>query len=248
MSKIKPYNSDSSKTKEVETMFDNIAHSYDFMNTVMSFGLHRLWRNKALRLALKRLNLNNRQANILDVATGTGDLVFHLHRLLPKATITGIDLSSGMLNIARRKLNLREGTAAEKITFAEADCLDLPFKDDSFDLVTVAYGVRNFEEIGKGLAEMARVLRPGGTLCVIELSEPKGKIPRRLYKLYTRTLIPSVGRLVSHDHRAYTYLPESIAAAPQRERLTALMKAAGLSNPQFIDLSFGAATIYLASK
>lgn len=243
---VTPYSSGDSKTKQVETMFDNIAHSYDIMNTAMTFGLHRLWRNKALRKALR--SLNERDAKILDVATGTGDLVFKLRRLLPEATITGIDLSSGMLNVARRKLKLLGEEAAEKITFAEADCLHLPFADNSFDLVTVAYGVRNFEQIKDGLREMYRVLKPGCSLCVIELSKPRGKTTKALYNAYTKTLIPAVGRLVSRDPRAYTYLPQSIAAAPQREKLVELMKEAGFSKASFSDVTFGVATIYLATK
>lgn len=227
-------------------MFDNIAHSYDLMNTAMTFGLHRLWRNKALRMAIR--TLESRNTKILDVATGTGDLVFKLHRLLPGAALTGIDLSSGMLNVARRKLSLLGEDAAQVITFAEADCLDMPFHDNTFDLVTVAYGVRNFERIQEGFGEMLRVMKPGATLCVIELSKPQGKTTEALYNIYTKTLIPAVGRLVSRDPRAYTYLPESIAAAPQRDRLVEMMRNAGFSKASFSDVTFGVATIYLATK
>lgn len=243
---VTPYSSQDSKTKQVETMFDNIAHSYDLMNTAMTFGLHRLWRNKALRKAIR--SLDARKVKILDVATGTGDLVFKLRRLIPEASITGIDLSSGMLNVARRKLSLLGEDAAEAITFAEADCLDMPFSENTFDLVTVAYGVRNFERIQEGFEEMLRVMKPGATLCVIELSKPQAKTTLALYNLYTKTLIPAVGRLVSRDPRAYTYLPESIAAAPQRERLVEMMTNAGFSKASFSDVTFGVATIYLATK
>lgn len=249
------------KGMQVEEMFDSIASAYDFMNTAMTFGLHRRWRDKALDAAVAKLQSHDADAakvstkatdaklspRILDVATGTGDVAFRIHDLLPDANITGIDLSSGMLDVARKKLFAMPLEIRERIAFGKADCLRLPFHDGEFSLITVAYGVRNFEDLLKGLKEMRRVLKPGGILCVIELSCPEGKLTGLGYRVYSRKLIPFVGHLVSGDSRAYTYLPESIAACPQRDDMAALMKEAGFSDVKWKSLTFGAVTYYLAS-
>lgn len=238
---IKPYDGERPKTEQVEHMFDSIAPAYDFMNRAMTFGIDKLWRTKAVDM-IRRLN----PGSILDVATGTGDLAIKLARTIPGAKITGIDLSEGMLEIGRRKV--AESGLADRIAMTKADCLSLPMPDNSFDCVTVAYGVRNFEHLDRGYSEMARVLRPGGMLCVIELSVPEGKLVRPLYNLYTRHIIPAVGRLISNDSRAYTYLPESIAAMPQGEKMLRLMTDAGLSGATLRRLTFGTCTIYTARK
>ena len=242
--RVNPYDDRREKGTQVEEMFDSIAPAYDFMNTAMTFGLHRRWRNIALRAAIKALPAP--PAKILDVATGTGDVAFKLHSLLPGAKITGIDLSTGMLDVARRKLESLPATERGKIAFGKADCLDLPYHDREFDLITVAYGVRNFENLLQGLREMRRVLRPGGILCIIELSCPEGKLTGLGYRIYSRRLIPAVGRMVSGDSRAYTYLPESIAAAPQREAMANLLRKAGFSDITYRSLTFGAVTYYIA--
>ena len=242
--KVNPYDDRREKGTQVEEMFDSIAPAYDFMNTAMTFGLHRRWRNIALRAAIKALPLS--PAKILDVATGTGDVAFKLHSLLPEAKIIGIDLSSGMLDVARRKLASLPDSEREKIAFGKADCLDLPYHDREFDLITVAYGVRNFENLLQGLREMRRVLTPGGVLCIIELSCPEGKLTGLGYRIYSRRLIPAVGRLVSGDSRAYTYLPESIAAAPQRGAMADLLRKAGFTDITYRSLTFGAVTYYIA--
>ncbi|MDE5796518.1 MAG: ubiquinone/menaquinone biosynthesis methyltransferase, partial [Muribaculaceae bacterium] len=179
-------------------------------------------------------------------ATGTGDVAFELAHRYPKAHITGIDLSTGMLNVARHKLAERQNK--NRIDFETGDCLDLRWQANTFDLITVAYGVRNFERLEQGYSEMARVLRPGGVLCVVELSQPENKLCLAGYNLYSHHLIPLVGRIVSGDSRAYTYLPESIAAAPQRNDMTALMERAGLRQTVWKSLTFGAVTIYTATK
>lgn len=245
---VKPYDARGAKTAQVEEMFDSIAPAYDFMNTAMTFGLHRHWRNRALDMADEVLRRNGMTApsEVLDVATGTGDVAFELANRYPKAHITGIDLSTGMLDIARRKLAGRQQT--DRIDFETGNCLDLRWEADTFDLITVAYGVRNFEQLGQGYAEMTRVLRPGGILCVVELSQPENRLCLAGYNLYSRHLIPLAGRLVSGDSRAYTYLPESIAAAPQRNNMTALMERAGLRQAVWKSLTFGAVTIYTATK
>lgn len=241
--RINPYDNSRHKGAQVEEMFDSIAPAYDFMNTAMTFGLHRFWRNKALKAAVE---VTPHAHDILDVATGTGDVAFRVHRMLPEARITGIDLSQGMLDVARDKLKSLPESEQSLIAFGKGDCLDLPFHDGSFDLITVAYGVRNFENLLQGLREMRRVLRKGGCLCVIELSCPQGALTGLGYRIYSRRLIPVVGKMVSGDSRAYTYLPESIAAAPQRDDMATLMRQAGFRHVKWKELTFGAVTYYLA--
>jgi len=240
---VLPYGEDSHKTSEVRRMFDAIAPHYDFMNTAMTFGLHRYWRD----VALKSIgNYIDNSAYILDVATGTGDVAFRLADIFPHARIRGIDLSAGMLEVAGRKAG--QTGLDSRVSFEQADCLSLPFERDTFNAVTVAYGVRNFERLADGYKEMLRVLKPGGILCVIELSTPRNPLMRRVYNLYSRYLIPVVGRLVSGDTRAYSYLPESIAACPQREEMVSLMESSGFVSAQWKSLFPGAVTIYTAFK
>lgn len=238
---INPYGYDGrDKKAQVREMFDNIAPAYDFMNRAMTLGIDRLWR----RIAVKMLAPGH-PSYILDVATGTGDLAMLLARRLDPVSVTGIDLSEKMLRIASAKVH--EAGLADVVSFQQADCLQLPFPSRSFDCVTVAYGVRNFENLLQGYSEMHRVLRPGGKLLVIELSTPRGRIVNPLYELYTRKLIPRVGKLVSRDERAYTYLPESIAAVPQGQEMAALMRQAGFADVEVRPLTFGACTIYMAT-
>lgn len=239
---VNPYKDDvRGKSQQVREMFDNIAPAYDFMNRAMTFGIDRWWRRKAVDM-LRR----HPHENILDVATGTGDLAMLLARRTEARSITGIDLSEGMIEVGRRKIS--ESGLSGRITLTAGDCLNLPMADSTFDAVTVAYGVRNFENLLKGYGEMLRVLRPGGFITVIELSTPANPLVRPLYKLYTRWIIPAVGRMVSKDVRAYSYLPESIAAVPQRSEMTALMQQAGFEDARFRTLTFGTCTIYTARK
>lgn len=242
---IHPYSQGSDKGAQVEQMFDSIAGRYDFMNTAMSLGQHKRWRNKALNAALKLMD-NNSCRKILDVATGTGDVAFRLHELLPQALITGIDLSEGMLDIARKKLSELPGRERPLIAFGKGDSLSLPFHDREFNLVTVAYGIRNFSDIRKGISEMRRVLRIGGVLCIIELSTPQGLLTKPAYKLYSGNIIPWLGKRVSGDSRAYSYLPESIEACPQRENMAALLYAEGFTQVEWKSLTLGALTYYIA--
>ena len=244
---VKPYNDKEAKGKQVGEMFDSIAPAYDFMNRMMTGGLHVRWRNKALKMAAAKLH-EEEPKMALDVACGTGDVSFRLHELFPKAHITGLDLSAGMLKKAKEKLLQMDSEVQNHITFLEGDCLKMPFPDDTFNLVTVAYGVRNFEHLESGYREMRRVMRPGGVICVIELSEPANAPIKSLYRLYSRNVIPFIGRMVSHDTRAYSYLPESIAACPQREKMTALMEKAGFMDVTFKSLTLGVITIYLGKK
>ncbi|MDE7402678.1 MAG: bifunctional demethylmenaquinone methyltransferase/2-methoxy-6-polyprenyl-1,4-benzoquinol methylase UbiE [Muribaculaceae bacterium] len=244
---ITPYDHDRHKGEQVEQMFDSIAPAYDLMNTAMTFGLHNIWRSKALRAAFAAHG-DSAPDRILDIATGTGDVVFELNKMAPDAQVIGVDISTGMLEVASRKLSQASESTRKHVSFQQGDSLALSFDDNSFDLVTVAYGVRNFEKLEQGLKEIARVLKPGGTLCIIELSEPENKFLKFGYRLYSRNMIPMVGRMVSGDSRAYTYLPESIAAAPQRDDLTAIMKRAGLKDASWKSLTMGAVTYYIASK
>lgn len=240
--RINPYEGDDrNKTRQVEAMFDSIAPAYDFMNSAMSFGLHRRWLKKAINIVAA-----NSPTEILDVATGTADVAIALSRQLPDARITGIDLSEGMLEVGRKKV--AKASLAQRISLQQADCLNLTFPDNSFDCITVAYGVRNFEHLLEGYKEMTRVLRPGGKIVVIELSTPRSAWVKPFYKFYTRCIIPLVGRIISKDIRAYSYLPESIAAVAQGVAMTALMTEAGLRNTTFRPLTFGVCTIYSATK
>lgn len=244
---VKPYNDKEAKGKQVGEMFDSIAPSYDFMNTMMTGGLHVYWRNRALKMAGAMLPKEDLKT-VLDVACGTGDVTFRLHELFPDAHITGLDLSPGMLKIADKKLSAMDESARNNITFIEGDSLHMPFADDTFDMITVAYGVRNFERLEEGYREMRRVLKPGGVLCVIELSEPANAPVRSLYRLYSRHVIPVLGRLVSHDTRAYSYLPESIAACPQRGEMTSMMERAGFKEATYKSLTMGVITIYIGKS
>lgn len=242
---INPYNQEEDKGRQVEQMFDSISPKYDFMNSAMSLGQHRRWRNKALKTALKEL-LPGKNYKILDIATGTGDVAFRLHSLLPAALITGIDLSEGMLKIAREKLLQLPLAEQELIAFGKGDSLSMPFHDGEFDLATVAYGVRNFSDLKKGLVEIRRVLNPRGILCIIELSTPVNLLTRTAYRIYSGKIIPWMGKIVSGDNRAYSYLPESIEACPQREDMAALLYASGFNRVEWHSLSFGAITYYIA--
>ena len=238
---IRPYADSRPKHEQVEEMFDSIAPAYDFMNRAMTMGIDKLWRRKAVGTVAATA-----PERLLDVATGTADLAISLASALPRTRITGIDLSEEMLAVGRRKVE-RAGLQ-DRIALQKADCLALPFADGSFDCVTVAYGVRNFEHLDRGYAEMARVLRPGGMLCVVELSVPRSRWVLPFYRFYTRAVIPAVGRMVTGDSSAYTYLPDSIAAMPQGERMLGLMREAGLESARLIPLTFGTCTIYTACK
>lgn len=243
---VNPYNYETEKGEQVERMFDSIAPAYDFMNTAMTFGLHKWWRNRALKAL--RTGADFKPSHALDVATGTGDVAFRLLREYPLMKIIGIDLSEGMLNVAREKLAKENISHQHLISFEKGDSLNLKYDADTFDLITVAYGVRNFENLRKGYSEMYRVLKPGGRLCVIELSCPRSPLTRFLYNIYSRRIIPFVGKIVSGDSRAYTYLPESIAAAPQRDDMTAIMKDCGFTHCRWKSLTMGAVTYYIATK
>ena len=237
---VKPYG-EGAKTEQVRQMFDSIAPAYDFMNRAMTMGIDIWWRKLAVK-RLKRLH----PTRLLDVATGTGDFAIQLHRSLQPQHITGIDLSQGMLDEAKRKV--KEKGLEKDISFEQGDCMALPMQDEAFDAVTVAFGVRNFEHLLQGYREMARVLKPGGMLCVLELSTPTNPIIRWFYDLYTLHIIPAIGTIKSGDKSAYRYLPQSIAAVPQGDDMLQLMREAGLRDATFKRLTLGVCTIYTAFK
>lgn len=238
---IKPYSSDGGKAKQVEEMFDSIAPAYDFMNRAMTLGIDRWWRRVAVRMVGK-----THPRHILDVATGTGDFAIGLYNGARPERVVGIDLSQGMLDVARKKIAKRG--LSEAITVQQGDCLALPFDDASFDAVTVAFGVRNFEHLLQGYQQMHRVLRPDGVLCVIELSTPRNCVVRWFYDLYTLHIIPWFGALKSHDKSAYRYLPQSIAAVPQGEDMLAIMREAGFKDCKVKRMTFGTCSIYFGNS
>lgn len=238
---VNPYDDSRHKSEQVREMFDSIAPAYDFMNRAMTFGIDKLWRRSAVKL-LK----NERHDDILDIATGTGDLAILLARKLDPLSVIGVDLSEGMVEIGRKKVSA--AGLDEVVTLGIGDCLQLPFPDESFDCITCAYGVRNFQDLLAGYREMHRVLRPGGVAVILELSTPRSALVRPFYNFYTRHIIPNVGRLVSKDVRAYSYLPESIAAVPQGAEMAAIMTSAGFREARHIPMTFGTCTIYAARK
>lgn len=229
-----------SKKHQVEEMFDRISYRYDLLNHLLSANIDKIWRRHAIR----RLRSFHPQI-ILDVATGTGDFALAAARLRPEK-ITGIDLSEGMLAIGREKIKKKGLTGM--IELRKADSEDLPFDDHSFDAVTVGFGVRNFEDTAKGLAEIFRVLRPGGVLIVLEFSKPRNRLFRWLYFFYFSRILPLLGRIVSKDHRAYTYLPESVREFPDGKAFLTLLGDAGFNACQQFPQTFGIATIYEAQK
>lgn len=239
--KIVPYQYHSgSKKTQVKQMFDNIAERYDFLNHFLSAGIDHLWRRKALRKAAIQEGIR-----ILDVACGTGDLSFEALKYKPES-ICGIDLSEKMLTIARQKYLQKNFTAP--VTFECGDCEQLPYPDNTFGLVMAAFGVRNFENLEKGLAEMARVLEPGGKIMILEFSKPGNIMLGGLFRIYFRFLLPLVGRLISGDDSAYTYLPESVGAFPSGKDFAAKLAQAGLSGCTYFSLSGGIASIYTGQK
>lgn len=234
---IKPYSNEVEKARQVEQMFDSIAPAYDFMNRAMTMGIDRWWRRVAVKMVGK-----TQPRRILDVATGTGDFAIDLYNKIKPQQVVGIDLSQGMLDVAREKIAKRG--LGNAITVQQADCLALPFEEREFDAVTVAFGVRNFEHLLLGYQQMLRVLKPGGMLCVIELSTPRNRVIRWFYDIYTLHIIPWAGSLKSGDSSAYRYLPQSIAAVPQGDDMLAIMREAGFTGCKVKRLTLGTCSIY----
>lgn len=225
----------------VETMFNSIAPTYDRLNHTLAFGIDRRWRRKAVE-ALKPFA----PRTILDVATGTGDFAILAAQTLDPDRIIGIDISDGMMEVGRKKVKA-EGLD-NVIYFMKDDCTNLSFDDNNFDAVTVSYGARNFEDLEAGLSEMCRVLKPKGHLMLVELTTPPHFPMKQLFGFYAHTVMPIVGRLISHNDTAYTYLPRSMAEFPQAERMVLLLRHCGFSVVKYKRFTFGLSTMYLATK
>lgn len=224
--------------QQIEHLFNDIASSYDRLNHIMSFGIDRSWRRKAVRAIADQPEVRR----VLDVATGTGDFAIAIAKKLPaESGIVGVDLSEQMLEVGRQKVSgnivLQQG---------DVECLD--FEEDSFDRVSVAFGVRNFEHLEQGLSEMYRVLRPGGKLVILELSYPDNPFILWCYKLYALHFLPFVGGLVSGHKEAYRYLPKSILAFPKEDVIVPLLRSVGFKNVKVRKFTFGVCVLYVASK
>jgi len=233
--------SDQSKKEQVAGMFDDIAFRYDFLNRTLSGGMDILWRKKALGY-LKELQ----PKKILDVATGTADVAIMASRLLKPTTITGIDISEGMLEVGRKKVESQG--LQNTIELLKGDSETISFPDHSFDAVTVAFGVRNFQNLEKGLSEILRVLKPGGRLVVLEFSQPKWVFARSFYNLYMKIVAPNMGKLFSKNRNAYQYLDKSIKKFPEGKNFTAILDNLGYANLQYKPLSLGICSIYCGNK
>lgn len=239
--KIKPYNSTDEKGKVVEEMFDNIASTYDTLNHRLSWNIDKSWRKKAIR----RLAPFSPKT-ILDIATGTGEFAIMSAKMLLPKTLIGADISDKMMEIGRQKV--KEEGLDGIISFQKEDCLNLTFPSNTFDAVTAAFGIRNFQDLEKGLGEMYRVLKKGGHLCIIELTTPISFPMKQLFKIYSKVVLPFYGRLISKDSSAYNYLNKTIAAFPQGETMMNILQSAGFTKTSFTRLTFGICTMYIAEK
>ena len=237
---VKPYNSNKSKKEEVEQMFDNISVKYDFLNHFLSLGIDRIWRKKAVK-ELREV----KPRKILDIATGTGDFAIANMKLKP-VEIVGIDISNGMLEVGRKKM--RKKKVDHIITMKQADSENLPFDDDYFDGLTVGFGVRNFENLEKGLSEMLRVIRPGGKAVILEFSKPKKFPVKQSFTFYSKYVIPMLGKRISKDEKAYAYLPESVEAFPEGKEFENILIKLNYKNVKSSLVSGGIATIYTGIK
>ena len=238
---IKPYAAEGEKSKQVEAMFDNIAPTYDQLNHRLSWNIDRGWRRKAIRL----LEPYHPQT-MLDIATGTGDFAILAVQMLHPQKLIGADISEGMMTVGRQKVEALG--LQDVISFAKEDCMALSYPDNSFDAVTAAFGIRNFGDLDQGLREMCRVLRPGGHLSIAELTTPVRFPMKQLFHIYSHTVLPLYGRLISKDSSAYSYLTKTIEAFPQGERMVGILRQAGFSQASFRRLTFGICTLYTAEK
>ena len=239
---VTPYKDENATKKEqVATMFNNISKTYDFLNHFLSLGIDIIWRKKAIG-ELKKDN----PRHILDVATGTGDFAFESLNILKPEKIIGVDISQGMLDIAAEKIKKRK--LDDKFEVRLGDSEKLLFDDNQFDAVTVAYGVRNFENLEQGLSDMLRVLKPEGKVVILEFSKPKAFPIKQLYSFYFHYVTPSIGKIFSKDNSAYKYLPESVEAFPDGKNFIALMERVGYRNTKNRPLAFGICSIYTGIK
>ena len=239
---MKPYNEEQSKKEQVEEMFDNIAPNYDRLNHILSLNIDRIWRRRVMRIVRR-----SKARRIMDLATGTGDLAIAMAKRVDRTQILGVDLSEEMLAVARAKIQ-KQGLE-ERIMLEKGDAENLTMvADGSLDAVTVAFGVRNFENMECGLSEIYRTLRAGGKLVVLEFSMPKNRLIRWIYSQYAHRLLPHIGAVISKDKRAYTYLPDSVEEFPTPERFAEIVRSVGFSSVRLRSQSFGIAYIYDATK
>ncbi|KMQ63168.1 ubiquinone biosynthesis methyltransferase UbiE [Chryseobacterium angstadtii] len=239
ITKVTPYNSEATKKSQVEDMFDNIAPKYDLLNHVLSMKIDVLWRNTLVKMMKK----DNPQ-EVLDVATGTGDLAITIEKGT-NAKVIGLDLSQQMLNVG--VIKIKKLKLDGKISMQKGDAENLPFEDNRFDAVSVAFGVRNFENLPKGLAELRRVVKDNKSVYILEFSKVEGFLGP-FYMFYFKNILPAIGRLVSKDNRAYTYLPDSVNAFPFGEKMKQILLDTGFKKVEYKKLSLGIATIYKATK
>ena len=240
-SKVTPYkDSDLNKKEQVTQMFDNISKEYDGLNRVISFGIDVKWRNKVVKIVAEK-----QPQNILDIATGTGDLAISLTKTKAKEII-GLDISDGMLEVGRQKISNKNLDKTIKMVIGDSE--NLPFENNSFDAITVAFGVRNFEHLEKGLSEILRVLKPNGVFVILETSVPTKTPFKQGYGFYTKYILPTIGKLFSKDRSAYSYLCESASVFPYGENLNNILRQIGFNNVNHKPQTFGVATIYTASK
>lgn len=238
---VKPYEAEGSKKQQVSKMFDNIAPYYDLLNRVLSLGIDKMWRKRAIKL----LQEDNPQY-ILDVATGTADVALQIANTLTPKKIIGVDISNEMLAIGREKIAKKN--LQKVITLEAGDSESLPFEDNTFDAITVAYGVRNFENLEQGLSEMYRVLKPNGKMVVLEFSKPTIFPFKQLFNFYFANILPTVGKWTSKDPKAYRYLYESVQAFPDGKKFVTILDELGFQSTKFIPLSLGICSIYLGKK
>ena len=229
-----------SKKEQVASMFDNISGKYDFLNHFLSLGIDIAWRKKAIRMLKK-----DQPKLILDIATGTGDFAIEALALNPEKVI-GVDISEGMLQVGREKMKKKK--LDHKIELQSGDSEGLQFEDNKFDAVIVAFGVRNFEHLEKGLADMYRVLKPGGKTVILEFSKPRLFPFKQFYQFYSRWILPGIGKLVSKDNSAYTYLPESVQQFPDGKNFLTILESVGFKNTQCKSLTLGISSIYTGIK
>jgi demethylmenaquinone methyltransferase/2-methoxy-6-polyprenyl-1,4-benzoquinol methylase len=239
---VLPYKDKTSGKKEqVSEMFDNISNNYDFLNRILSGGIDIYWRRKAISILKKEA-----PKLILDIATGTGDLAIEANKQLKPDKIIGVDISQGMLNNGIEKM--KKLGLSKKIEMRIGDSEKLPFDNNTFDAVIVSFGVRNFEDLNKGLSDMCRVTKEDGTCVVIELSTPKKFPMKQLYGFYSSKILPTIGKLISKDTAAYSYLPESVKAFPDGEDFLSIFRAAGFKHAYCKALTFGICSIYVGKK
>ena len=239
--KIKPYGEQSEKRKQVEEMFDHIAPTYDTLNHRLSWNIDKGWRKKAIR----QLAPFHPQ-KILDIATGTGDFAILATSMLKPRQLLGVDISEGMMAIGKEKVKQKQ--LEDIVSFQKEDCLHMSFEDNTFDAIIAAFGIRNFQNLDQGLKEMCRVLKKGGHLSIVELTEPVSFPMHQLFRIYSNTFLPVYGRLLSKDRSAYKYLTATIEAFPEGEEMMKIFKKAGFNKVSFKRLTFGICTMYFATK